>query len=130
VYLPEVARLVLAVSVSEVLLVESSLRLASGGAERGVVWVGVEKTHAVVGIVVLAILLDERCVNGGGKVGGSIEVGNSRGALAQSAVDLGVTVGSNDHNVEVLAVLALVGGRRLSNGVLKVWVQSQRMLSK
>jgi hypothetical protein len=114
----EVARLVLAgYSVSEVLLVESGLRLASGGAEGGVVGVGVEETHAVVGVVVLAVLLDERSVDGGRKVGGSVEVGNSGGALARSTVKLGVSVGSSDHNVKVLAVLALVGGRCHRDGV-------------
>jgi hypothetical protein len=113
----EVAGLVLAVGVNDVLLVEGGLRLASGGAERGVVGVGVEEPHAVVGVVVPAVLLDKRSVDSSGKVGRSVEVGNGGGALAHGTVELGVTVGSSDDNVEVLAVLTLVGSRLFGDGV-------------
>jgi hypothetical protein len=82
----KVARLVIAVGVGEVLLVELGLRLASGSAEARVVRVGVEETHAIVGVIVLAVLLDVGSVDGSGKIGGSIEVIDSGGALAFDAL--------------------------------------------
>lgn len=87
----EVARLVFAVGVSKVLLVELGLRLASCSAQAGVVGVGVEETHSVVGVVVLALLLDQGSVDGSGKVGGSVEALDGRGGLADSFAGLGVT---------------------------------------
>lgn len=78
----EVARLVVAVGVNEVILVEVSLRLASGGAQSRVEWTIVEEAHAVVGIVVLAVLLDQRSVDGSWEIGRSIEVRNSGCRLA------------------------------------------------
>jgi hypothetical protein len=112
----EVAWLVVAVGVGEVLLVERGLGVAGGGAELRVVGTVVEETHTVVGVVVLAVLLDERCVDGSLEVLRGVEAGHSGGILAVG-VELGVTVAADNDNVELLAPLALVGGRCLGNGV-------------
>jgi hypothetical protein len=72
------------------ILVELSLGLAGGGANSGIEWAIVEETHAVVGVVWLAILLDWLCINGGGEVGRRIEVLDSWCVLA-CWFDLGVT---------------------------------------
>jgi hypothetical protein len=85
----EVARLVLAVRVSEVVLVEISLGLAGGGTKSGIKWAIIEETHAVVGVVVLTILLDQRCVDSRWQVSGRVEIHNGRSVLA-GRVKLGV----------------------------------------
>ncbi len=87
----EVAGLVLAVGVNDVLLVELSLGLASCSAEAGVVGVGVEETHSVVSVVILAGLLDQRSVDGSGKVAGSVEVRDGGSGLADALASLGVS---------------------------------------
>jgi hypothetical protein len=87
----EVARLVLAVGVNEVLLVELGLRLASCGAQAGVVRVGVEETHSVVSVVVLLALLDQGSVDGSLEVARGVEVLDTRGGLAAALASLGVS---------------------------------------
>jgi hypothetical protein len=74
-----------------VLLIKGGLSLASSGAKAGVVWVFVEETHAVVGIVGLAILLDQRSIDSSGEAAGCIEVVNNRGRLACGCIGLRVS---------------------------------------
>lgn len=88
----EVAGLVVAVFVDNVLAVELSLGVASSGAEAGVVGVGVEEAHAVVGVVVFAILLDQGRVDRSVEVLGCFETGNKAGRLALGFVELGVSL--------------------------------------
>jgi hypothetical protein len=86
----EVAGLVLAVGVDQVVLVKLGLRVAGGSAKRRVVRVLVEETHTVVGVVVLAFPLDQGSVDGSGEVGRSFEVGDRRCTLADGSIALGV----------------------------------------
>jgi hypothetical protein len=120
----EVAGVVFAVGIGEVLTVEYSLSLTSGGAEGGVVGVVVEQPHAVVGV--LAGVGVEGSVDSSDKVSGGVEFGDRRGGLAASArnIELRVTVGTSDDNVESLTVgilrttpLAIVGSSLGANGV-------------
>ena len=72
------------------LTVESSLGVASGGAERRVEGPLVEETHSVVGVVVLAVLLDVRSEDGSLEVLRSVKLLNSGCGLA-GGCKLGVT---------------------------------------
>jgi hypothetical protein len=85
----EVARLVLAVGIDEVVLVELGLGLAGGGAKGRIIGTVVEEAHSVVGIVLFAVLLDIWCVDGGWQVCGGLEVLNNWRVLA-GRVKLGV----------------------------------------
>jgi hypothetical protein len=123
----EVAGLVGAVGLG-VLDVPLALGLARRGAERGVVRVVVEQTHAVVCVVAVA---QEGRVDGGWEARGRLEAGDSGSGRVDG---LGVTwwivsfllrghrakrrtVAAGDDDVEVLVVLSVVGSGRRGNGV-------------
>jgi len=112
----EVAWLVVAFGVNDVLLVERGLGVAGGGAELRVEGTIVEETHSVVGVVLLSVLDDQGRVDGSREVLRLLEASDGGGRLAGGG-ELGVTVAADNDNVELLAPLALVGGRCLGNGV-------------
>jgi hypothetical protein len=128
----EVARLVLAIGINEVVLVKVGLRFAGRSAQGGIIWAIVEKAHTVVGVVVLAVLLDQRSINGSLQVDGSVEVLDGWCSLAGGS-QLGVslkmsvtymsgpirtrTVAAHNDNLELLTPLSLIGSRCLCDWV-------------
>jgi hypothetical protein len=85
----EIARLVLAISISKMSLVEICLRLAGCGAKSRVVRAVVEETHTVIGVIGVAILLNIRRVDGGWQVSGGLEILN-RWCVLALRIKLGV----------------------------------------